>query len=176
VGRKWAVFFYELEANHGLNPDLDSHLWLLHFLFLPMLNYDIDRWVEFWNSHPMLLPRGERNGATPAEQFFFYTLERGARGFGAIPRQEEGLPQLANEPNMGIQRGADGAPVHAIRPERLNQVNVEPPITDMVEAAVLELLRRLTEVVDLSATSMDMRTHVWIQGLQITEEMERENA
>lgn len=60
LGQKWVEFFFELEMSHGLDTDNLDHLWLLHYVFLPALNADIERYVEMWNSH---LPRhdGERS-------------------------------------------------------------------------------------------------------------------
>jgi hypothetical protein len=37
---KWKEFFYQLEAKCGINPDLPSHIWLLHYLFLDTINED----------------------------------------------------------------------------------------------------------------------------------------
>jgi hypothetical protein len=39
--RRWKAFFYRLEVCHGLDPSQPHHLWLLHVLFLDVLNADL---------------------------------------------------------------------------------------------------------------------------------------
>ena len=44
-GRKWKIFFMDLEAHHGLNPTIPEHIWLLHYLFLPAIQQDAQDWA-----------------------------------------------------------------------------------------------------------------------------------
>ncbi|KAF9078222.1 hypothetical protein BDP27DRAFT_1379294 [Rhodocollybia butyracea] len=53
-GKKWKLFFRLLEVHHGLNVENEIHIWLLHFLFLPRINADVDIWVSTWNHHGMM--------------------------------------------------------------------------------------------------------------------------
>ncbi|KAG0708409.1 hypothetical protein DFH29DRAFT_979392 [Suillus ampliporus] len=57
-GQKWKDLFQTLEARDRLNVNSDAHLWLLHFLFLLMINDDAGQWAAAWNSH-VLGQRGE---------------------------------------------------------------------------------------------------------------------
>ncbi|KAK6969559.1 nitrite transporter NirC, partial [Favolaschia claudopus] len=57
-GKKWKVFFLDLETNHGLNPTRPGHIWLLRHLFLASINRDAQDWAEAWNSHQLTGPRG----------------------------------------------------------------------------------------------------------------------
>ncbi|KAG2363736.1 hypothetical protein BDR07DRAFT_1281509 [Suillus spraguei] len=50
-GWKWKDLFQTLEAQDGLDVNSNAHLWLLHFLFLPMVNNDAGQWAAAWNSH-----------------------------------------------------------------------------------------------------------------------------
>ncbi|TCD60521.1 hypothetical protein EIP91_009938 [Steccherinum ochraceum] len=77
-GRKWKEFFRDLEANHGLNPTIPAHIWLLHHLFLLSIQQDADDFVLAWNSHKIQM-RGERT-QSPKEMFFFSLLQDGSRG------------------------------------------------------------------------------------------------
>jgi hypothetical protein len=43
VGSSWADAFTDLELHHGLNINNENHIWLLHILFLPILNYYLHR-------------------------------------------------------------------------------------------------------------------------------------
>jgi hypothetical protein len=50
-GEKWKSFFDHLEFYDALDHNSDSHIWLLHYLFLPAINYDALEWAESWNMH-----------------------------------------------------------------------------------------------------------------------------
>lgn len=71
------MFFQELEASCGLDPDNASHLWLLHQLFKHSLNDDALVWAEAWNAHTMDI-RGERD-RSPKDMFFFGMIQKGWR-------------------------------------------------------------------------------------------------
>lgn len=49
VGRnivwKWKLFLQDLETRHGLRVDNDGHVWLLHHLYLDLLNEQIMEWA-----------------------------------------------------------------------------------------------------------------------------------
>lgn len=51
--RPWRAFFYRLEELHNLDVKDEAHLWLLHQLFLPMINDDCEDFQEQWNVHPI---------------------------------------------------------------------------------------------------------------------------
>lgn len=51
--RRWRAFFTRLERLHYLDISNSHHLWLLHFLFLDMINADCDEFREQWNAHPI---------------------------------------------------------------------------------------------------------------------------
>ena len=60
--RRWRAFFYRLERLHHLERDNANHLWLLHYLFLSMINDDCKTFQEEWNAHPIL---GEGHDQSP---------------------------------------------------------------------------------------------------------------
>ncbi|CAA7270905.1 unnamed protein product [Cyclocybe aegerita] len=45
-GAKWKLFFQQLEVHDHLDPDLDLHIWLLHFLFLDTIDQDTIDWAN----------------------------------------------------------------------------------------------------------------------------------
>lgn len=51
--RAWRAFFFRLEDLHGLERKNPFHLWLLHYLFLDLINQDCNEFVESWNAHPI---------------------------------------------------------------------------------------------------------------------------
>ncbi|KAJ7803955.1 hypothetical protein B0H14DRAFT_2384172, partial [Mycena olivaceomarginata] len=71
--RRWRAFFYRLEALHGLDRRNPHHLWLLHFLFLDLINDDCTNFVAEWNCHPI---SGEGHDQSPEVTVFlsFSTL------------------------------------------------------------------------------------------------------
>jgi hypothetical protein len=51
--RRWRGFFYRLEALHQLDRTDAAHLWLIHYLFLDMINSDCAEFQAEWNAHPI---------------------------------------------------------------------------------------------------------------------------
>jgi hypothetical protein len=51
--RRWRAFFACLERLHCLDRHDPSHLWLLHHLFLNLINEDCLDFKEMWNQHPL---------------------------------------------------------------------------------------------------------------------------
>jgi hypothetical protein len=49
----WHAFFVCLETLHCLNHHDPSHLWLLHRLFLNLINEDCLDFKEMWSQHPL---------------------------------------------------------------------------------------------------------------------------
>ncbi|KAJ7452138.1 hypothetical protein B0H11DRAFT_2156948 [Mycena galericulata] len=72
--RRWRGFFYRLEALHGLDRTNSSHLWLLHRLFLDMLNADCAEFQAQWNSHPI---SGAGHDQSPNDMYFLGKLQNG---------------------------------------------------------------------------------------------------
>jgi hypothetical protein len=51
--RHWRAFFTRLERCHLLERTNPHHRWLLHYLFLDMINEDCKKFCEEWNAHPI---------------------------------------------------------------------------------------------------------------------------
>ncbi|KAJ7023809.1 hypothetical protein C8F04DRAFT_969811, partial [Mycena alexandri] len=64
--RRWRAFFYRLEALHGLDRTNPHHLWLLHLLFLDLINLDCENFRAEWNCHPI---SGEGHDQSPEAGF-----------------------------------------------------------------------------------------------------------
>jgi hypothetical protein len=58
--RRWKAFFVRLEKRHNLIQANSNHLWLLHTLFLGLINEDAKTFQEEWNSHPISGVAGSR--------------------------------------------------------------------------------------------------------------------
>ncbi|KAI0056868.1 hypothetical protein BV25DRAFT_1872599 [Artomyces pyxidatus] len=87
-GKKWKDFFRLLEAHDGLNTDMDSHIWLLHFLFLSSINQDAEDWAGSWNAHT-LSRRGEPY-RSPKDLYVQGMVEHGVRGIAAPVMEPDG--------------------------------------------------------------------------------------
>ncbi|KNZ79100.1 hypothetical protein J132_01147 [Termitomyces sp. J132] len=71
-GGKWKDFFMMLEIHDGLNVDADAHIWLLHHLFLSVINCDAEVWVETWNHHIL-----SQHGKSPCNMYLCGMIEHG---------------------------------------------------------------------------------------------------
>ncbi|KAJ7681447.1 hypothetical protein B0H17DRAFT_1230753 [Mycena rosella] len=94
-GQKWKQFFTDLEVQHGLNPQIPAHIWLLHHLFLHHINNDAQEWADAWNSHTLNI-RGERN-RSPRDMFLFSMLQDGPRG---IEHRTQPLDEHVDNPEI----------------------------------------------------------------------------
>ncbi|KAJ6466511.1 hypothetical protein DFH09DRAFT_956679 [Mycena vulgaris] len=184
VGKKWSIFFHDLEASYGLCVDNTAHLWLLHHLFLPALNQDALEWVEAWNSHKVSM-EGQRR-QSPREMYTFGLLEQGPRGMGhLLYAQEEGVQDFAqfgvdwqaqaagalaahhaqnNPPNM---ENADDPFTAYPTPAHMSEVIVEPPNCPFTPEQRAALDAELQQVVDVRSRDMSVRKMVWQEALEI---------
>lgn len=46
LGAKWAGFFQLREVQDGFDPSNSNHLWLVHYLYLPEINAELNFFVE----------------------------------------------------------------------------------------------------------------------------------
>lgn len=50
--------FYHMESEGLLEPDIDIHLFNLHYAYLPRINASLKAFTGAWNRHPMRSERG----------------------------------------------------------------------------------------------------------------------
>ncbi|KAL1698564.1 hypothetical protein EV121DRAFT_217964 [Schizophyllum commune] len=172
-GQKWKTFFYALEVQHGLNPQIPGHIWLLHHIFLPSIRQDAMEWVEAWNDHKMQLP--DSRPMSPAQMFFWSMRDDGLRGLEHVEDVAMyGIDWEAVEDTSLMDHFLEHNPQDAAdeyqfdpRPPHLSHVDCEAPgcplTPDAVEALDGELARR----VDLSSRNMGVRRQVWIEALNL---------
>jgi len=79
---KWKIFFQDLKLHAGLIPDYDSHIWLLHYLFLPAINHNTVEWANTWNSHSISIHHEHQRSSK--DMFFFGMIQQGSRGLDSI--------------------------------------------------------------------------------------------
>jgi len=78
IGAAWSNAFTNLELHFGLDINNSYHLWLLHHLFLPILNQHLSFFAEAWNHHRIQIRDGPNR--SPADMFGFDMLVHGIRG------------------------------------------------------------------------------------------------
>ncbi|KAK6984673.1 hypothetical protein R3P38DRAFT_3332768 [Favolaschia claudopus] len=189
-GKKWKVFFLDLETNHGLNPTRPGHIWLLHHLFLASINRDaLDR-CEAWNSHQLTVRRQRER--SPRDLFTFRMLREGPRGISSFLAAEDEEIEDINE--YGIDWEANAEPelmahlfennpdertnntdpfASSSTPANLSEVLCEPPGCPFTPRQLQLLDLRLDASVDLFSRNMNVRRLVWVRALQIAQEIQQ---
>lgn len=182
-GAKWKLFFQGLELHDRLNPDSDSHIWLLHHLFLVPINNDALDWAQGWNGHSITLR--DRRQASPRDLFFFGTLENGSRGFALTEEPEDEQDILAygidwdafDDPQIHAHHDAQNAPGAVLNPfqtqnpTHMSHVEVEEPISPFTPEQLAYLDQQLYNLPFFNSRSMDDYRHLWIFALQTCETM-----
>lgn len=180
-GLKWYNFFMDLEFHGGLDPDNDTHMWLLHHLFLPSINQDAMEWAETWNAHSIRLD-GERD-RSPLDMFFFSVVQNGLRGPDShIRPMVEDIQDLATygvdwedlenrhllgHHNQHNPQAAENFPEGSNLPARLSTVEVpefDCPLS--VEEARL-FNNALPQLSEFGQRDMASRRSLWIEALGI---------
>jgi hypothetical protein len=177
---KWVRFNAELELNHGLDVDQDAHIWLLHYLFRDAINQDAQEWAGAWNRHSMRLPRGQRGGRSPLDQFLFGMAQHGIRGLQHSDElyvedgDEYGVDwEDLNNTSLAqsvLQRELATSVLDtpaAAAPPRWSQVDVETlHLSPLGEEQIQQLDHYLSSRVDITSTSMEVRKLLWIHALR----------
>lgn len=78
IGSSWADAFTGLELYHGLDINNQNHIWLLHILFLRILNSQLELFAQGWNSHRIQIRGGPNR--SPEDMFGFDMMANGFRG------------------------------------------------------------------------------------------------
>jgi hypothetical protein len=180
VGSFWADIFTELELRYGLNINNIHHIWLLHYLFLTIINQQLAFFAESWNQHRIQIRDGPNR--SPADLFGFDMFVHGIRGHQLSVEDDlddeelevygvdwEGLrdEQLlrSQRQNNSANEGWSSWVGRAGPPENLNEVSVSSPsgILHDQEVAVLgEALELRMENLMSNDTNI---TDLWVLAL-----------
>ena len=156
-GSKWKDFFYELEAECGLDPDVPGHIWLLHRLFLDAINEDAHQWAAMWNEHKLQIKGGRRR--SPREIFFTSLLQDGPRGL-----QSNATSHI--DPEQGSPTGRLGPDNPFIAgPPNFSQVDVEVPGCPLNSDELWRLDNWLQAQADGGIRCMAYWKSLWIDAL-----------
>lgn len=178
---KWVEFFKDLEQFHGLDTNSEQHIWLLHYLFLGMINEDALKWSAAWNQHCMRLPGDQRGGISPLYQFIMGMAENGLRGVepddpqyemdgGEYGVDWEGLQDrelLQNLRERRQRRNEHLEPNPIPAPPRWSRVEVNAPAQSPLNVEqIQELFEYVCGRVDAASVRMDDRRQIWIHALR----------
>ncbi|KAJ7235927.1 hypothetical protein C8J57DRAFT_1439323 [Mycena rebaudengoi] len=86
LGATWSEHFTILELRYGLDINNISHIWLLHFLFLSMINSQLAFFAESWNQHRIQIRHGPNR--SPADMSVFDMLTHGVHGNQLLAEEE----------------------------------------------------------------------------------------
>lgn len=178
VGSTRADHFQNLKLGYSLDISNMSHLWLLHFLFLPTINTQLHFFAESWNQHRIQIDNGPNHSLI--DMFGFNMHIHGVRGMQLVedlsPKelevfgvdwqalQDEALMNSCEQNNSQDEAGHSwidqrGPPPH------LNEVAVETP-EGPLRADKQEYLQQELQMFIGSADSDDI-VYLWTQGLAI---------
>ena len=168
---KWKPFFESLEQHHGLRVDSAAHLWLIHHLFLDVLNGDIQEWAAHWNSHVMRL-KGQKD-KTPRDMFLMGLRTR-LDDLG-IGRQEDDNDDMERfdidwedlddqELIRQLQERGEN-PFDDYAPDHMNNVPCEAPDCPLTGLQVQALDHMLQEAFGRNWNETKVKIAIWICAL-----------
>jgi hypothetical protein len=186
---KWSQFLMDLEVHHGLDRNSDAHIWLVHHLYLELINEDATLWMAGWNAHTFTrLPGHPRHTRLPSPTQLY--------GIGMLQHGIRSLDPLLNEDNItvadlehyGVDWAAHGEvrtmqhhwrhntvsdldesqrnPNHWGEPRQFIEVRVPAPACFLTEEQVIELHNTLDQAdLDCRSHNMDILSAVWACAL-----------
>lgn len=183
VGSTWADFFTNLELYHGLDINNVYHIWLIHYLFLPLINQQLTFFADSWNQHRIQIRDGPNR--SPADMFGFDMIVHGVRG-NQLPEDELSAEELevygvdweglqddrllrSQRANNTQGEGWTSWVGRTGPPDHLSEVSVQSPQSPLLPHEV----DHLEEVVSpwrQSADDADL-VNMWTQGLGCTHAM-----
>ncbi|EJD32707.1 hypothetical protein AURDEDRAFT_77528, partial [Auricularia subglabra TFB-10046 SS5] len=184
---KWSSFFRDLETYDQLDAGKPAHVWLLHHLFLEVINNELYTWADHWNNHPMDISAADRQISartreSPLSMYHYGHLRNGVRGYDIISEPEaiaerdladygvdhEALrDQEILRSNRRNNPDAEQPPhVGPGRPARFSVVEVPPPNCPLTATQLSDLFSFVSARTDLQSPQPPVRRHWWILSLQ----------
>lgn len=190
-GLKWHNFFLDLEFACGLNPNLEAHIWLLHYLFLNSIDQDAQDWAHSWNNHKLRF-NNERT-RSPRDMFFFGMIQNGPRGLSLDnqPPPDEHIEDLAHygvdwedidnanilEHHQRFNPGdldSSNHPFNTHTPEQLSHVEI-PAVSCPFDDETLEQFdTQISSLPFFLSRNMTSRHNLWIHALALCHELQHE--
>ncbi len=181
-GMKWKDFFLELEVYYGLDPSKHHHIWLVHYLWLDVINRDAQDWMGMWNSHRMTLPHSSPR--TPREMFRSSMIADGPRGLAdlfawPVDDEVEDIEAFGIDWDMvddatymdHLRRHNpeewDATNPFSVAPPKMVHIPVDLPECPFNQESMDILAATLAERVDLMSRQMDVHRLVWLEAMNL---------
>ena len=143
--------FHFLEQIGSLDVDNSSHVWALHYIFLPRLNRELQAFQQQWNNHGLRTEHHE----TPLQLFVGRSLELANSQLTAMQdlfqRQEEPQCRLTEQSELDLSDWDESALA-------LNASNVKCPLTP-------ECLQELEQKVNPQEHSDELGMELYLKVL-----------
>ncbi|KAJ3831965.1 hypothetical protein F5878DRAFT_548845 [Lentinula raphanica] len=155
ITQRWNNHFTQLERDHQLDVGNRNHIWLLQYLFLPVINRSLDFWVQGWNCHRISQRSGNGPTRSPEDMWGFDMLAQGMRGnaLDQVPMSDEEIAEFGVDwqgirdealldslrENYAHEQGASRWFGQHGPPAQLNSVEVEPP-SGLMSADEIQLM------------------------------------
>ena len=97
----WLEFFMALELWYGLDINNVHHIWLVHCLFLSLINQQLQFFAKVWNQHKLQIQNGPNH--SPADLFGFNMIVHG----------------ICGDPLLGEEMGNEDIEVYSVDQEGL---------------------------------------------------------
>lgn len=184
VGATWADHFLMLELHHGLDINNSHHIWLLHQLFLNIINQQLAFFANSWNQHQIQIRNGPNR--SPADMFGFDMITNGVRGDQLPP--EDGMTEeelevhgidwealrderllASREDNNDRGEGSSSWVGRQGPPAELSEVTVNPPVGVLSNDQLASLMQVLRPWIG-SSDRNDI-VHAWTTALAIVRTM-----
>ncbi|KAF8183207.1 hypothetical protein K438DRAFT_1907979 [Mycena galopus ATCC 62051] len=121
-------------VQYGLDINNVAHIWLLHFLFLGLINTQLDFFAQSWNQHRIQIRNSPNR--SPTDMFVFDMYVNGVRG-DQLPAAEENFDEEELEAqNNSHAEGSSSWVGRTGPPPDLSQVIVQPPMGTLTDEEV----------------------------------------
>ena len=146
VGATWLEFFTALELWYGLDINNVHHIWLVYYLFLSLINQQLQFFAKIWNQHKLQIKNGPNY--SPADLFGFNMIVHSICGDPLLGEElgnedievygvdweglgDDWLLHLQKE-NNSADKGSTSWIGQIGPPQNLSEVSVYPPSSDVL--------------------------------------------
>ena len=142
--------FNFLESRGSLDVEKQSHLWALHYTFMPRIRRDLKRYVIQWNNHGLRT----QNHKTPLQLFVKRSLNLSLRNILTASDALRQFPDISQE-QWAQQPAAQGSAIECpLNDEQLLEVQqLIDPMSDLVDnlgmSIYLQVLQYVTDHQDV---------------------------
>lgn len=145
--------FYFMEAEGLLNPDDQCDLFILHCVFLPVINYHLEMFRRAWNQHPLRTERNWSprkiwmNGMIDPERRHLTAVRDVVDGVTSVPIEEFGIDDDGPFPEEQIH-SVDVPEIVCPLPDSILEYLLHPQDDNSIDGGVSEYMSKRTYLAD----------------------------